>query len=445
MKHLSLPPKISIVTPSYNQAQYLEECIDSILSQGYPNLEYVIMDGGSTDGSVEIIKKYAKHLTYWQSCPDGGQYAAINAGFARTTGEIMAWLNSDDKYHPNALLKAAYIFSAHKEIEWITGRRTIWDVNGKLSLILYFENYSRLKFLQGNWGKPCIQQESTFWKRSLWNKAGAGLNLDCKLAADAELWFRYFRYTEIYQFDTLLSGFRSYGNQRSSLNLKQYIDEGVNIQEDELKLITEDEIFYSMPSPQRISPKKIIEFADKFHIPLTDPGKTTYIDAISEAIINTLPNRLEFTETIHDEIQLWGGCNSPRKKMLYSYLIKLIESKNRAIDLAEEAEKLCRNGNYHEAKKLNDNALAIYPTYKIALNNAGVIDYHFGNYHSAIEYLKKATDTDFGFSQPYKNIAILFNKLSMYDKVEWALSCYMEQTPEDLEMKEFYQRLMSWR
>jgi glycosyltransferase involved in cell wall biosynthesis len=93
-------PKISIITPSFNQAQFLDATVQSILSQNYPNLEYIIIDGGSTDGSLEIIKKYEKHLHFWCSEPDAGQYDAINKGFAHSTGEIMAWLNSDDMYCP---------------------------------------------------------------------------------------------------------------------------------------------------------------------------------------------------------------------------------------------------------------------------------------------------------------------------------------------------------
>src|SRR5215469_5586779 len=93
-------PKISIVTPSFNQAEFLEETIRSVLDQNYPNLEYVVVDGGSTDGSVDIIKKYAHRLAWWVSEPDDGQYAAINKGFKHSSGEIMAWINSDDKYLP---------------------------------------------------------------------------------------------------------------------------------------------------------------------------------------------------------------------------------------------------------------------------------------------------------------------------------------------------------
>ena len=115
-------PRISLVIPSYNYGRYLEACLDSIISQGYPNLELIIMDGGSTDDTLQIIRRYEKHLAYWQSGPDGGQYSAIQEGFRRSTGEIMGWLNADDMFHPGAFAVVSDIFLACPEVEWLTGR-----------------------------------------------------------------------------------------------------------------------------------------------------------------------------------------------------------------------------------------------------------------------------------------------------------------------------------
>lgn len=219
-------PTISIVTPSFNQAEYLEECIESILAQGYPKLEYVIMDGGSTDGSVEIIKKYEKYLTYWQSCSDGGQYQAITEGFRHTSGEIMAWLNSDDKYHPLAFTKVTCVLKDHPEVSWLTGRKSFWDAAGNLTQVDdKLAVFSRRKFLEGHFSKPYIQQESTFWRRLLWEQAGACLKKDAVLAGDLELWCRFFRYAPLYTIDTLLGGYRFHDGQRGAVHADEYLRE----------------------------------------------------------------------------------------------------------------------------------------------------------------------------------------------------------------------------
>ena len=119
-------PKITIVTPSFNQGRFIEQTIVSVLDQQYPNLEYIVMDGGSTDGTVRILQKYDHHIDFWQSAPDQGQADAINKGFARSSGEILAWLNSDDTYQPGALGEVADLLRHHPDIDVISGRCRVW-------------------------------------------------------------------------------------------------------------------------------------------------------------------------------------------------------------------------------------------------------------------------------------------------------------------------------
>ena len=185
-------PRLTIVTPSFNQGEFLEETIKSVLDQEYENLEYIVVDGGSTDRSVSIIKKYSHRLAHWVSEPDEGQYHAINKGFARATGEIMAWLNSDDKYLPWTLSVVADIFSAFPEVEWLTSVHPLqWNSHGQAVAVDFTGALSRHSFLQGNnfpvegsIGRRWIQQESTFWRRSLWERAGGRLDQSLAMAAD---------------------------------------------------------------------------------------------------------------------------------------------------------------------------------------------------------------------------------------------------------------------
>lgn len=117
---MATPPSISIVTPSYNRRRYLGDTIRSVLATGYPALEYAVVDGQSSDGSAELIAGHASRLAWWVSEPDGGQYDAINKGFARTSGEIMGWLNSDDLYLPWTLTVVGEVFAGLPQVEWIT-------------------------------------------------------------------------------------------------------------------------------------------------------------------------------------------------------------------------------------------------------------------------------------------------------------------------------------
>lgn len=226
-------PKVSIVTPSFNQGQFIEETIRSVLFQGYPNLEYVIIDGNSTDGSTDIIRKYEQQLAYWVSEPDGGQYDAINRGFSKTTGEIMAWLNSDDKYTPWAFSIVAEIFAAFPQVEWLTTSCDLrWDRAGRAVQCGYRGGFNRHAFFKGanlpgrDWHAiGFIQQESTFWRRSLWDRAGGHIDASFKLAGDFDLWAKFFRHTDLYVVSTPLGGFRIHGNQKTAHHIQVYLEE----------------------------------------------------------------------------------------------------------------------------------------------------------------------------------------------------------------------------
>ncbi|MGB3516902.1 MAG: glycosyltransferase family 2 protein [Elainellaceae cyanobacterium] len=218
---LSRPPKISIVTPSYNQVQFLEAAIQSVLNQNYPNLEYIIIDGGSTDGSLDVIRQYQDRLHYWCSEPDAGQYSAINKGFAQSTGDILAWLNSDDMYYPWAFKTVASIMSELPEVNWLTTLQPgIWDYDGLCRGFLYLPGISKEAFLDGC-NLPCrinigfIQQESTFWKRNLWEEIGEAVSLKFKLAGDFDLWANFFKHADLYAMASPLAGFRVQEGQKS--------------------------------------------------------------------------------------------------------------------------------------------------------------------------------------------------------------------------------------
>ncbi len=206
-------PSISIVIPSLNQAEFIEEAIRSILLQGYPNLEFVIRDGGSTDGSVEVIRRYEPWISHWVSQPDGGQSAAINAGFDETSGEAFNWLCSDDILYPGALRIVGATFVAHPEADVVCGSTNVVDrVDGSRTHI-FQPHWERIRLMP--YRSTCPQQ-SCFWRRQVIRRPSL-LDANLHYCMDYELWCYLLSQTKRWEIlpDTLAE-FRMYGDNKTS-------------------------------------------------------------------------------------------------------------------------------------------------------------------------------------------------------------------------------------
>ncbi len=179
-------PLVSIVTPSFNQARFLEDTIQSVFSQNYPRLEYIIVDGGSTDGSVDIIKKYESKLSWWVSEKDKGQTDALNKGFAHAKGDILAWLNSDDTYEPNAIWSVVKLMQPNPEIGLLYGDANFIDETGR---IIGKFNAAQTDLHRLREGYVHIPQQAAFFRGNLWREVGP-LDPSFYFAMDYDLWIR---------------------------------------------------------------------------------------------------------------------------------------------------------------------------------------------------------------------------------------------------------------
>lgn len=209
---LSDTPLVSIITPSYNQDKYLERTIRSVLEQDYPNIEYIVIDGGSTDGSVEILEKYDDKIDYWVSKPDKGQTDAINQGFNRAKGEILAWLNSDDTYETCAVSEAVTQLKAHPKVGMVYGENNFIDAEDR---VIGRFNAKQASYRRLRQGAVYIPQQATFFRAELWPQVGP-LDPSFYFAMDYDLWVRLAQHAPfLYIPDRHWANFRLHGSAKS--------------------------------------------------------------------------------------------------------------------------------------------------------------------------------------------------------------------------------------
>ncbi|MBI3160216.1 MAG: glycosyltransferase [Chloroflexi bacterium] len=219
-------PRISIITPSLNSARFLEQTIVSVLDQGYPELEYIVVDGGSTDGTLDILRKYDRRLR-WFSEPDQGQADAINKGLRLSTGDILAYLNADDYYEPGVLQTVGATLSSEPEASWLTGKCRIVNEQGRevrrpitsyKNFWLRFNYQSILAILN------YISQPATFWRRSVLNEVGLFDNR-LNYALDYDYWLRVSRLHPLRVLDSRLASFRLHRDSKSGAGFVHQFNE----------------------------------------------------------------------------------------------------------------------------------------------------------------------------------------------------------------------------
>lgn len=217
-------PLVSIVTPSFNQARYLEQTIRSVLEQDYPNMEYIVVDGASADGSVEIIHKYIDRLAWWVSEKDSGQAEAINKGLSRARGEIVAWLNSDDFYLPGAVSKAVKSLEENRDVVMLYGNMLAVDENGETINILRYEQLD----LQGLVSFQIIGQPAVFFRRDALERAG-GLDPGYHFLLDHHLWLRIATQGKILHLEEILAAARYHAEAKNRARAAEFGHEAFRI------------------------------------------------------------------------------------------------------------------------------------------------------------------------------------------------------------------------
>lgn len=258
-------PKVSIITPSFNQGRFLEASIRSVLEQDYPNLEYIIADGGSKDESVEIIKKYEDRLAWWVSEKDRGHADALNKGFSHATGEILAWLNSDDIYFPNAVSEAVSVLIDHPEVGMVYGDADLIDDAGATVGQFSSKQTSYRQMLRGS---VHIPQATTFFRTSLWNQIGP-LDLTLFFSFDYDLWVRLAKVSQIRYVPKRWAKFRIHSAGKTIVNDDRCYPDMLRVLEREggswfsilrMRMIARKFLYSWMPWKFRLRLRKTLNF-----------------------------------------------------------------------------------------------------------------------------------------------------------------------------------------
>ncbi len=202
-------PLVSVITPSYNQGEYIEETIRSVLSQDYPRIELIVVDGGSTDNTLDVLRRYGERLR-WVSERDRGQSDAINKGAAMASGEILAWLNSDDTYLEGAVRKAVEFFDSHPDVGVVYGKSYYTDPSGRVVGEYPTAPFDPARLAVTNF----ICQPSTFFRKTIWDAVG-GLDLSLHYAMDYDLWIRMAAQADFGYLDEFLSTYRLHGQSKT--------------------------------------------------------------------------------------------------------------------------------------------------------------------------------------------------------------------------------------
>ena len=241
--------RMCMVTTNYNYGDYLDDCMRSVVgSRGFHRVDYIVMDGGSTDGSVEIVKKYEPHLKHWQSERDEGMYHAIEAGFALSDAPYMGWLNSDDQLAPWAIQTALGIFDQLPEVKWITSRFPMQArKDGVVIATSILPGVDNWRFFNGEHIRSLelpstgwVVQDCTFWRRDLWEEVGGAFDHSLKLAGDFELWARFMMCTDLYVVPVPFGIYRVQGVNKAMVDRLAYRDECVKVLQRYTPVIPQD-------------------------------------------------------------------------------------------------------------------------------------------------------------------------------------------------------------